>query len=1493
MGKIIKKIVRWLAVIIALLIVVPAMALLLLRTPKFQTMMVHTFSDSFSKKLGTHISVDHVSFTFFNKLVLYNILITDQNQDTLLMAKQASLKIKDIKPAEQRYSIGKVEIYEPDLRMITDSTGIMNLTWYIKMLKGDREPDTTKKVNLKIADINIIDGSYSLINKKDTSPVSPGQVDFSNIRLTSLNTRIEDLNILSDTVLFSIRDLNFYEKNGLHAVNMNMKAMISNGRLNFSDIDLITDSSIINADKILLLPLDTIGFSDFINKVRLDISLKRSMLNSSDLSYFVSPLKGTNEVFYLSGRLMGTIADLRGRKIDLEYSSSTRLNCDFDISGLPAFRDAYIFMDVKDMSTCSRDIEKIRLPDNKPVTLPDVMRDLGNISFRGNFTGFITNFVAYGTLVTERGSFSTDISFKPDGRKDFKFNGLLKVSDVDLGKIAKNEKLFGGLWLHANVDGSMRSFKHLSANINGVVDSVGINNYLYRNIALAGTYMDKVWDGSVIVRDKNLKMDLLGRFDLSNTLPEFDFTMNLAHADLHELNLEKKDTLYHASALLTATFKGTNIDNLDGDLRLINSNLKNSNGEITIYDFMVRSGIENGIPVLSLRSDMADGEIRGQHTYASLGTAIKTTMSLMFPTRFKKPGAGEKLKENNFTFNARIKKVNKLSEFLGNEITIAEGSTLSGKFLADSSKVSATVQSKEIGFSGIRFMNLALQSNISRGVMKTAFSSDTLLLPGNARLDNLVLNLGSHPDTINLNLSWANKLSGKTKGEIKALGYFSLNRKDRPVLKINVLPTEMVIDSAVWNLNNSAIVLDSARTSFDNMILASQKKYMKFDGTLSSDPHEKLKFSFEGLNLGFFNSFGKKKTQPEESSLEMNFGGIINGYIALSNMYNNFLFESDIDINDFVLNSTPYGLMTIRSEWNPQQKQAVINVSNDYEGSKFFNINGTYTPSSKMTDINISTFRMPLNILNSIVKAFASDVRGVGTGKLRFYGKLNQPFLTGAIMAEDASMKVNFLQTRYSLSDSIRFTKKGVEFRNIKIYDEKKNQGSVNGMLTHNSFKNFGIDLNLTFNKMLVLNTKPKDNEIFYGTAYGTGYCGIKGSTEKLSFKISAKTENNTQFHVPLNSSETVNEYPYILFVDTKKENEAEKARDEMYVKKEKQSHLELDFDLDVTPEAEVQLIMDSKAGDVIRGTGSGKLNISLNSKGDLRMYGDYVIEDGDYLFTLGNILNKKFSVEEGGTISWNGSITDADINLKAIYRLKASLYDIYPDEALKAKIPVECQLNLSEKLMNPVVGFNIYLPTADDETREYLKSAINTEEEISRQFLYLLVMNSFYPDPSLYTAVPQQTSPQGASAIGVTTTEMLSNQLSNWLSQISNDFDIGFTYRPGNEITTQEVQVALSTQLLNDKVVLNGNFNVGGKQSSTKTSNFTGDFDAEFKITDKLKFKVFNRSNDNLFYETSPYTQGFGFFYRRDFNKLKDLFVLPDNKKKKKIDQKAAEEEK
>ena len=319
--------------------------------------------------------------------------------------------------------------------------------------------------------------------------------------------------------------------------------------------------------------------------------------------------------------------------------------------------------------------------------------------------------------------------------------------------------------------------------------------------------------------------------------------------------------------------------------------------------------------------------------------------------------------------------------------------------------------------------------------------------------------------------------------------------------------------------------------------------------------------------------------------------------------------------------------------------------------------------------------------------------------------------------------------------------------------------------------------------------------------------------------------------------------------------------------------------------------------GDIIETSGRGNLRILKDQNQGFRMFGDVELLEGDYLFTLQNVINKRFEIEPGGRISFSGAPTNASIDLAAIYGTRAAPYNLYPGdpsddkaESLKKRIPVECHLNLVGELQSPTIVTGIKMPTANPETRDYLESATSTEEELMKQFLSLLVINNFY---SVSGFGIQDMGTMNSSIAGVTASELLSNQLSNWLSQISDDFDIGFNYRPGDQVTSQEVEVALSTQLLNDRVMISGNVDVGGQETNPSSSSannpyIMGDFEVEYKITNNISVLAFNRARDELIFETAPYKQGVGVSYREDFNDLKQLMAryregLTNRKKKKK----------
>jgi hypothetical protein len=321
-----------------------------------------------------------------------------------------------------------------------------------------------------------------------------------------------------------------------------------------------------------------------------------------------------------------------------------------------------------------------------------------------------------------------------------------------------------------------------------------------------------------------------------------------------------------------------------------------------------------------------------------------------------------------------------------------------------------------------------------------------------------------------------------------------------------------------------------------------------------------------------------------------------------------------------------------------------------------------------------------------------------------------------------------------------------------------------------------------------------------------------------------------------------------------------------------------MDFRLQPTEDAQVQLIFDEKVGDIIKANGTGDIRMLVNEFGDFKMYGDYTVEEGDYLFTLKNVVNKKFRLEKGGTIHWSGNPEEADLNMSAVYALRTSLSPLFMPyemtDAIRKRYPVDCIMKLTGKLLQPDIAFAIQMPTVDEFTRQKAYDKFNnSESEINKQVFSLMFINSFSPP-----AGQQGESAGGPGAGTVTSTEMLSNQLSNWLSQVSKEFDLGVHYRPGDDVNREQVEVALSTQIFNDKMTIDGSVaNNANNQSTTtttqNTSNVVGDVKIDYKLTEDGRFraKAYNKSNegDILNAQKGPYTQGIGVFYRKEFDRI------------------------
>jgi len=453
-------------------------------------------------------------------------------------------------------------------------------------------------------------------------------------------------------------------------------------------------------------------------------------------------------------------------------------------------------------------------------------------------------------------------------------------------------------------------------------------------------------------------------------------------------------------------------------------------------------------------------------------------------------------------------------------------------------------------------------------------------------------------------------------------------------------------------------------------------------------------------------------------------------------------------------------------------------------------------------------------------------------------------------------------------------------FENVELRDEDMNKAILNGRIGNDRFKFLDLDLILNTNNFLCLDTKQKDNKDFFGKAYATGTATITGSVKDIKIDVNAKADSKTKITIPLNPNKIVKENNFITFIDPNEEEEEEEdnfiLNSEIY-KPTTTKNLEVKLDLEVTPEAEIEIWFSSSGGDVLKAQGSGDFSLEVSKGGKLKMFGDYLIERGDYRFTLQNITVKEFNILYGSTINWNGEPLEATINIDAMSRVRTTLYDFLLDESNEdytKRIPVESHLLLTGNLLSPEMDFNIQVPTTiDDLARSQLETL--SEAELHKQVISLLVIGRFQPLEGRNSVT--DLNPTSYSGTGISTaTELLTSQLNYWLTQISTDFDLGVNYRTGDELTNDEMEVALSTQLLDNRmnININGNVDMGGENNPARNNNIVGDFDIDYKMNSQGKFRIkaYSHANENLIYDTAPYTQGIGLLYREEFSSFREL---------------------
>lgn len=1460
-GKGIKKTVKILVWTIFVIIAIPTFAWLVLQSSQVQTILVGKISKFLYENTGIEVSIEKVNFRPFTGVKLNNVFISDLNSDTLIQAQSVTVSLDALYPSKGDFNLKYAEINHATVNFITDTNGVMNLSALLqKISKNDTAKSDSGNFRLAIQNIDLVDSKFRLAQANATPKLNG--VNYQDFYFKHLNLSAENFCISGDTISAIINNIQFIDHSGFNLQRFRANFSLCSNHMHFDKLRISAHGSDLRFNKLHFNFKNWRAFSSFTDSVHLVADFSPTLLKTKALSYFVPEFGNYNITASLNGKVYGTISNIRGKNFNINFGSESEINTNFSITGLPNIDKTFLDVKIKELSTNRSDIETFTLTNNgKPlIPLPENFDELRVITYKGNFTGYLNNFVTNGSIASAIGHAKLDIEILPAKKQNINISGKLSTSELNIGKLIRNEHI-GKVSLAAKIKGSVDKESKINIKTDAVIFSAIANGYNYKNIYISGDLTSKTYVGSIRLEDPNCKVNFLGQVDFSDTIPKFDFSAFVPKIDLVALNLNPKDSISQASFLLTTKFSGSNLDNSKGEIQLLNGLYRNQRGEFKLNNLTISADNSEDSRVITLNSDYAEGEIRSRYNFSKFPGYLMQIISEYIP---KLNGNEHKeIKDsttngNEYLVKFRLKKTERLTSILIPQFKIAEHSSIFGILNPKQKSLDFKIRIPEVQYGSTWIKDLIIDGQTSDSTLTAVLTSPTIK-QGNAYIRNFKVNSILKSNLLNINFDWNNPDKPKTYGNIEGNVDFSNYNTAGHIAKLTFNPSEFVINDASWKFASSVIVLDSSSVQIDNFKIYNSNQLFQINGKLSANATDSATINLKNFDISYLNLYLQ--------NFGYNLNGTVNGLATVKQAYQNPNLFAELSINSLKINSNLTGNISLSSKWINSEKRMAVKVENVLNDTTTFKAFGDIFPETGDLNILADLNRIRLQLLSPLLAGNVSDIGGNISGKLMLTGTTDKPNLNGTVKFNNGELTIDFLKTHYKLNSSVAIENSNILFKDFNLTDRFKRIALLNGIIKTSYFNNFNLNLNLNADNFLCMNTTEFDNETFYGTVFGSGIIYITGKPTDINIGVNLKTENKTAIYLPLPTGSNVEQNNFVTFVNPDPNQIF--IEETLPVEETNPTNLNVALNLQVTPEAEAQIIIDKKLGDIIKARGSGNLRMEINPGKDIfNMYGTYNIEKGDYLFTLEGVINKKFRIESGGYITWNGDPLDAIMDINAVYRVKTSLKQLLMNENYTTKVPVDCKIMLSQKLMSPVIKFDIDVPNADSQTKALVDGALNSEEKVNTQFLSLLIINSFIVDPN-------QDPNYGTMGLYNTASEMLSNQLSNWLSQWSNNFDIGINYRPGMEqdISSDQMELALSTQVLNDRVSINGNVDVGKNNSANPIA---GDFNVDVKLnrSGKLRLKAFARSNDDILSTTEQnnYTTGAGIVYREDFNNLKDL---------------------
>lgn len=1461
-----------------------------------QNYVVDYATEVVSEALDADVRIGTISYLMPASIEVEDIFVGDRNRDTLAYIGSVTARL-GVRAAifKKQIAIKDVAVDNLHFHLKTDSTGVTNLQFIIDALADTTAQQEPLDIVFAAPDVKLTNSCFRFDNTS-IEPKNNGLFDEAHTDLDSINLNATLYYATTDSVKISVDRLSFVEKSGLKLDNLKCVYKLGKKGMSVSSFELSMPNSVLSIP-VAEVRYDSIqqlgNLHQLLDRSYVKVNVSPSFLSGKDFHGFTPLLVNLRNDLNIRTSIEYKEGELQLHQLHLSYGKSTSANLKAVVKGIPeAFADSVdldrlsLYAEISNVATDRADVQNtISDLTRKPFIWPKEISGLNRIEYRGTIEGSMSNAKYVGRFTTNAGVIQTNASGGFSKKRGLALlDGSIKLKDFDLSKILNEEMKLGKVSLDIIASGSYYTAdKRLAAAVDGKIYSFEYNGYEFKDVNMNAFYNPERAAAEISFVDANGNGSMEYELMFDNTQEEKHLTVDIDVRKfmLGNMHLTPDMPTLGVSVHLREDSRFTSVDAIEGYVHVDSLTVYNNGGVYSLDSLYIDISKEDNLHRhIRLRSPIITMNIDGEYTPSTILNNLTYIISRELTNI--KPLSREKMRSsNNFTYDITIMPLDEISELFGVDKTIDDTTRIEGSF--NDYKDALEVM---LFTNGIKLGNITIDSVTVAAANygeKVNVQVDALY---QTFLDSTYMNatVGLYHNNVDLNYSFWNTMESDYSGELKiSTEFFEPKHPDATIEALcTIQDSELILNDSVWHIQKGTIFYDEHNLVVKDFAFEGADQYLRIEGESNKDDMSaRIEVDMRRVDLFYISNV---VYMPEIKLL-----GIASGKVKVANvMKGQPEIDADVEVKGFGLNGFKVANAIGRAKFNHDNKRIELyaEVLNEQGDSSF--LRGYVAPVEKEMLLDIDFENLRLKFIEPYLVSFSHEMDGIASGRLFVGGPLDKIELWGDAYVREGRLGIDYLQSTFNFADSVHIKKDRFIFKDIHLKDDYGHEGVVDGLVTHKYFQNFKYKIDFSIDNFRVLNTTAADFPEFYGTVFASGNAMIEGDESKVDINVTAKPEAGSFFAVPLDTYRSATDNQFITFVkkDTLKKESFERGR-KRFLETAPTTKLNVNLDIEATPDVEARIIMDSHSGDVIRGKGYGNIKVSIDQNTNIKLYGKYALTEGDYNFSLQGAIRKKFVVAENSSITFDGDPMNGYMDIKAKYPTTASLTDLLEEGMLNdinnTNVKVNCIANITGKLLEPKIKFDVELPNAEDEIVRRVKATINTEDMMVQQMVFLLVFGKFY-NPQLTT----QTSASSYASSFVTSS--VSSQLNYWMSQISNNVNLGFNYNDSQKDSYNNYSVAVnvSTNLFNNRLLINGN--IGYQRQKNGQENFIGDFDVEYKLTKSGRFrlKAYNQTND-VTYSTSLYTQGLGIMYKETFDTWENLGKTYKELTRKKTDEEKA----